>query len=157
MLLGHGKFIKCCSERLWSEDFIKREIKGFLETFAYSGFGTFLFILFLYFIFAENGPLGASLPQMTIQCANEITNSVEYIVQWWSINYCSIFTYSLIADILIQQKNILLTFPLISSSLMCPELSCHFGIHFCFSLSDCSEGTSPAGMSGTNSTLETLI
>lgn len=45
------------------------------------GFGTFLFVLFLYFIFAENGSLGASLKQMPIQCVNEIRNSVEYIVQ----------------------------------------------------------------------------
>ena len=120
------------------------------------GFGTFLFVLFLYFIFAENGPLGASLPQMPIQCANKIRNSVEYIVQQQSINYCSISMYSLITDILIQQKNILLTFPLISSSLVCLELSCHFEIQFCFSLSDCSESTNPAGMSGTNSALETL-
>lgn len=109
------------------------------------------------FFISENGALGASLPQKPIQCANEIRNSVVYIVQQRSVNYCSTFMYSLITDILIQQKNILLTFPLISSSLVCLELSCHFGIHFCFNLSDCSEAKSPAGMSGTNSALETAM
>lgn len=73
-----------------------------------------------------------------------------------SINYCSISMSSFITHVLIQQRNILLTFPLISSSLVCLELSCHFGIHFCLSLSDCLEATSRAGMSGTNSALETL-
>lgn len=93
---------------------------------------------------------------MAIQCANEIRNSVECIVQWRNINYYSIFLCSLITDFLIQQQNILLTFQLISSSLVCLELSCHFGINFSFCLSDCSEATSPTGMSGTNSALGTL-
>lgn len=95
---------------------------------------------------------------MPIQCANEIRNMlwIEYIVQLRSINHCSIYTYSLVRDILIQQKNILLTFPCISSSLMCLKPSCHVGIHFYFSLSDCSSAVSPAGMSATNSSLETL-
>lgn len=38
------------------------------------GLVTLLFAHFLSFIFEENGLLGASLPQMPIQCANEIRN-----------------------------------------------------------------------------------
>lgn len=117
------------------------------------GFGTLLFVL--YFILAENGPLGASQLQVLFQCADDTRRSVEYTVQWQSISSCSISVYSL-TDIPIQQENVWLTSPLISSSLACLELSCHFGIHFCFSLSDYLEATSPGGMSGTNSPLKTL-
>lgn len=49
--------------------------KGIFKKILCPGLVTLLFAHFLSFIFfAENGLLGAFLPQMPVQCANEIRN-----------------------------------------------------------------------------------